>query len=197
MDKIIVIERPDSISWEEIRQSLLEAHKANLQHGLVVRSTMLSADQLREQVADGKCYVALDGDKLVGVAAVRIKSCNRWYCNGKVAHFLLDSVSTSYQGQGIYTLLQKKRYSFVEENSISVITTNTATNNKRMVRMLPKHGFHRAVMFHARETDHFSITWVKWLSDRPSWFVRLLHYSESVVKSRIQFAICQSFNLNR
>ena len=194
MGEIIVIERPDTVSWEDIRLSLVEAHTTNLRHGLVVRSTMLSADQLRNQVADGKCYVALDGDKLVGVAAVRIKSCHSWYCNGKVAHFLLDSVSTSYQGQGIYTLLQKKRYSYVQENDISVVTTNTAANNKRMVRMLPKHGFYRAVMFHAKDTDHFSITWVKWLKCKPSWFNRLLHYAYSVVRSKIQYTISKSFS---
>ncbi len=189
MSEVIVMERPDFISWEDIRQTLADAHKNNIKHGLVVRSTTLSGDQLRKQVADGKCFVALDGNKLVGVAAVRIKTYNKWFCQGKVAHFLLDSVLPDYQGAGIYSQLQKKRYEYIEEEGISIITTNTAANNERMVKMLPKHGFHRAIMFHASDTDHFSITWVKWLKDEPSCITIWVHYLLSVIKVKLYYAL--------
>lgn len=189
MNEIVIIEQPDSVSWEEIRNTLIEAHKENLKNGLVVRSTMLTPEQLREQVGDGKCFLAYDGDKLVGVAAVRIKQCHQWFCHGKVAHFLLDSVIIDYQGRGVYSLLQKSRYSYVEEKGISIITTHTAVNNQRMVSLLPKLGFRRASMFHAIDTDHYSIMWVKWLSDEPCKFSRWFHYGESLVMSRVRFFI--------
>lgn len=183
------MERPDYVSWEDIRQTLADAHKKNINQGLVVRSTTLSGDQLREQVADGKCFVALDGNKLVGIAAVRIKTCNKWFCQGIVAHFLLDSVLSDYQGAGIYSQLQKKRYEYIEEEGVSIITTNTAANNERMVKMLPKHGFHRAAMFHASDTNHFSITWVKWLKDEPSSITIWGHYFLSVIKVKLHYAL--------
>lgn len=189
MSEIIVTERPDNISWEDIRKTLLDAHKNNISNGLVVRSTTLTGDQLREQVADGKCFVALDGNKVVGVAAVRIKPCDKWFCHGKAAHFLLGSVLSDYQGQGIYSQLQKGRYEYIEKEGISIITTNTAANNERMVRMLPKHGFHRAAMFHAADTDHFSITWVKWLKGEPSGFTRWYHYALSVIKTKFYYVL--------
>lgn len=189
MKEIRVTERPDNIDWENIRQVLLVAHKNNIDHGLVVRSTNLSSDQLREEVADGKCFVALDGNKLVGVAAVRIKPCDKWFCHGKVAHFLLDSVLYDYQRQGIYSQLQKKRFEYVEKEGISIITTNTAATNERMIRMLPKLGFHRALMFHTSDTDHFSITWVKWLNNEPSGFARWVHFTVSAIKIKLYFPI--------
>ena len=189
MKEIVIIEKPDSVSWEEIRNTLIEAHRENLKNGLVVRSTMLTSEQLREQVGDGQCFLAYDGDELVGVSAVRIKQCNQWFCHGKVAHFLLDSVIIDYQGRGIYSLLQKARYSYVEEKGITIITTNTAENNKRMVSLLPKLGFHRAAMFHAIDTDHYSITWVKWLSEEPCKYIRWIRYGESLVKSKVRYFI--------
>ncbi len=185
--KIVISERPDSVSWEDIRQALVEAHKKNLERGLIVRSTTLSAEQLREQVADGKCFVALDGGKVVGIAAVRIKSCNQWFCQEEVAHFLLDSVLTDYQGLGIYSLLQEKRYAYVNENGICIITTNTAANNERMVKMLPKQGFHRAVMFRITSSEHYSITWVQWLKGEPSPLKRCLNYAKTVLKAKFQY----------
>ena len=180
MHDIIITERPDFVNWEDIRQTLAKAHKQNKEHGLIVRSTTLTADQLREQVADGKCYVALDGKKVIGVAAVRIKSCDKWFCHGLVAHFLLDSVLTEYQGYGVYSKMQRKRYEYVEEQGINIITTNTAANNKRMVKMLPKHGFRRAVMFRTSGSNHYSITWVRWFKDEPFIIKRLFYYYHSV-----------------
>lgn len=189
MKGIVITEKTESVSWEEIKNTLREAHRDNLKNGLVVRSTMLNADQLREQVGDGKCFLAYDGDKLVGVSAVRIKLCNEWFCHGEVAHFLLDSVIIDYQGRGVYTLLQKARYSYVEEKGLTIITTHTAENNKRMVSLLPKLGFRRTALFHAIDTDHYSITWVKWLSEEPCMFTRWFHYSESLVKSKLKHFI--------
>ena len=186
MSDIRITERPESITWEDIRNNVIEAHKKNLEKGLVVRSTTLSGEQLREQVGDGKCFVALDGTKVVGVAAVRIKLCNQWFCKGKVAHFLLDSISIDYQGMGIYSQLQNKRYSFVKEQGISIITTNTAKNNERMVKMLPKLGFHRAVLFHIADNSHYSITWVKWLKEEPSNLTCWYHYEKSVIKTKVR-----------
>lgn len=189
MNEVIIIERPCSIGWEDIRQTLLDAHRKNLENGLVVRSTTLDADQLREQVADGKCYVALDGEKLVGIAAVRIKTCDQWYCHGKVAHFMLDSVLPDYQGMGIYSRLQEFRYAYVEAHGINVITTNTATRNERMINMLPQLGFHRGRLFKVADTNHFSITWVKWLSNEPNGYQRWFQYERTAVKTLFRFIL--------
>lgn len=189
MNEIIVMERPDYVSWEDIRQTLADAHKNNINHGLVVRSTTLSGDQLREQVADGKCFVALDDDKVVGVAAVRIKPCNQWFFHGEVAHFLLGATLPNYQGKGIYSRLQECRYAYVKEKGVHIITTNTAANNERMVKMLPKHGFEQVVYFHGHGADHNSISWAKWLVGKPSKLTCRYHFiiSKVVTLLRIKY----------
>lgn len=191
---IQIIEKPDYVTWEDIRQTLVDAHKNNIERGLVVRSTTLTSDQLRDKVADGKCYVALDGNKVVGVAAVKIMNCNKWFCQGQVAHFFFGSVLVDYQGRGIYSLLQKKRYSFVEEKEINIITTNTAAENVRMVKMLPKLGFSRALLFRASDTDHFSIIWVKWLKEKPSIISCRFHYTLSVFKVHFYYSFRRLLN---
>lgn len=189
MKVISVIEKSDSITWEMIRETIIAAHGNNLSKGLVVRSTTMTTEQLANQVGDGKCFVAIDEGRVVGVAAVRIKDCNQWFCHSKVAHFLLDAVLPEYQGTGIYSKLQQKRYEFVEKSHVDIITTNTAATNKRMTTMLPAHGFHRALMFKVVDTDHFSITWVKWLRNAPASILCIYQYVKSMVlvKTRTVF----------
>ena len=187
MKKIIIKEKTETIPWEVIRKTLIAAHESNFAQGLVVRSTTMTAEQLASQVHDGKCFIAFDEENVVGIAAVRIKDCNRWFCHGKVAHFLLDAVLPNYQGLGIYSELQKKRYQFVENNAIDIITTNTAETNKRMVTMLSTHGFHRGTLFKVADTDHFSITWVKWLKNKPSAILCQYYYLRSVLSTKIRY----------
>lgn len=194
MKDIVIIERPESLSWEEIRSTLVEAHRNNIDRGLVVRSTTLSANQLQEQVGDGKCYVALDGEVLVGMLAVRPKPCDLWFCHGTVAHFLLGAVLPQYQGMGIYSRLEEHCYAFAKEQGISIITLNTAANNVRMVKMLPKQGFCRAKLFHTSDTDHFSITWVKWLENAPSKALCWAHYMTSAIKAKVYYRLKKCLN---
>lgn len=189
MSSFTVKEKPDNVSWEDIKGVLYMAHENNRKHGLIVNSTRLTADQLKRQVGDGQCYVAFDGNKLIGVAAVKIKFSNCWFCHGNVAHFLLGSVLSDYQGMGVYSALQNKRLEYVSEHSINIITTHTAANNTKMLRILPRQGFHRAMMFRVPQLDHYSIIWVKWMSDRPCRFLIKTEYLKSVVTTKLRFAI--------
>ena len=187
MDRIEIVELLDDSSWEIVQSIIIKAHSDNISQGLVISSVLLSTEQLKRQLGQGKCFMAKKGDSVVGVAAVSIRNSNEWFSKDKIAHFMYDAILPDYRGQGIYRMLQEKRFEFVRQNSLSVVSTSTAANNKRMVKLLPKQGFKRAVFFRAPNLDHFSVKWVKWLDGRPSFLHCQAHYLYSVIKTRTRF----------
>ena len=81
MDSSIqIIEKPDWVSWDEIREVLWESHAENREQGIVNTYYSLPSDEIRRFVGDkGKMYVALDGKKVVATGAVLIRNNRIWY----------------------------------------------------------------------------------------------------------------------
>ena len=70
---IQIIEKPDWVSWDEIHEVLWESHAENREKDIINSFPSLSGDELRKFVGDkGKMFVAMDGKKVVGTAAVLI-----------------------------------------------------------------------------------------------------------------------------
>ena len=101
---------------------------------------------------------------------------------------------SDYQGMGVYSALQNKRLEYVAEHGVRIITTHTAANNTKMLEILPKQGFYRAMMFRVPQLDHYSIIWVKWMSNRPCRFLIKAEYLKSVVATRLRFAIKKQYH---
>ena len=71
MEKIVVMPKPDWISWDDIHQLLLSAHKKNIDKGIVMGTSQLSGLELEKRVGElGRCFVALADDTLVGTTSV-------------------------------------------------------------------------------------------------------------------------------
>ena len=80
MSQIRIIEKPVDMSFEVIRDILQKAHKTNFDKGIVLHTTTLSAEELKDHIGkDGKCFVAMDGDRPVGTASYRIIKRKSWY----------------------------------------------------------------------------------------------------------------------
>ena len=75
MDGITVMRRPESVSWEAVSRVLKEAHRENVRRGIRMTYPQLPPEQLYEKTEGrgGVLFVALDGERLVGTAAVVTK----------------------------------------------------------------------------------------------------------------------------
>ena len=72
---IQVIEKPDWVSWEEIHQVLWKAHEENRRKGMYMAFPALPGEEIRKKIeGHGKMLVAMDGQKIVGTAAIIVKS---------------------------------------------------------------------------------------------------------------------------
>ena len=109
----------------------------------------------------------MDGEKLVGVAAVCDKTGNSWYAKGKFAYMGFAGVLPEYKGLGIYNELIKVREEFVKYHGYKVMTFDTHQNNIQVQKVALKNGYHYVSFFQAASKDHYSVIMAKWLDGCP------------------------------
>ena len=52
MEEIRIIPKPDNISYDDIHELLLEAHKKNYKNGIVLQYTQMTGDQIKEKLGE-------------------------------------------------------------------------------------------------------------------------------------------------
>lgn len=168
MSEIIIIEKPEWISFDDIHELLFVAHTENREkRGFTVQSTEKTGDQLKEMIGtDGKCFVALDGQKLVGTVSFRIIRRNYWCAKGMVADRILVAVHPEYQGRHVSAALFQAVEKAVRKQGLRYIVSTTAEKNDVMRKVCQLDGFMN-VDFKAPHSDHYNVVMLKWLDGCP------------------------------
>lgn len=170
-EKIIIKERPDSVTWEEISSVLTQAHKANVEKGIVLPYPQLPPEAIKAktEARGGKMFVALYEGKVVGTGAVAIIEKDFWCGQGRYAYCFLDAVLPEYAGKGVYRRIVTAQEEFAISSGVTRMLFDTDDKNYRMLKISKKHGY-LPVEFRVKESRN-SIVLVKWLEERPySWF---------------------------
>ena len=165
--EIVVLERPESVSWEEIRAVLQEAHSENVKKGIVLLYPSLSAEELyaKTEGRGGKMLVALCEGKVVGTGAVAIIEKEFWCGNGKYAYCFLDAVLPEYQGQGIYAKIVEWQENYARSVGVDRMLFDTHELNRRIIKISIKHG-DRKIQYRVKDGRN-SVVLVKWLNGCP------------------------------
>ena len=167
MSNIRIAEKPEWISFEEIHELLYAAHASNREKGFNVRTAEMSGDELEKHLgASGKCFVALDGKKLVGTASYRILNRNYWCARGAVVDRVLAGVLPEYKGQHISTMLFKRIVDEAREKGYKYIESRTAEENEIVQKINVKDGY-RYIDFLSTKTDHYTVVMLQWLDKCP------------------------------
>ena len=96
MDDIKVMPKPDWVSWDDIHELLMAAHKRNIEKGMTMNTTTMSGEDLKKHLGEeGRCFVAFCGDQLVGTTSVAISIGKKWYDKGKVVSRARPRIQTS------------------------------------------------------------------------------------------------------
>lgn len=167
-EKIQIIEKPDWVSWDDIKQCLYEAHASNRDKGIYMAHYQWPVEKMVEAIGEnGKMFVALDGKKLMGVAAVCEKTGNSWYAKGKYAYMGFAGVLPECKGRGVYNEMIKVREEFVKCHSYKVMVFDTHQNNKLVQKVALKNGYRYVSFFQAASKDHYCVIMAKWLDGCP------------------------------
>lgn len=176
---ITIREKDDSISWEQIRKLIFIAHSENRQNGLDIRNAHLSAEELQRSLGkNGTCFVALDGDKLVGTCSVAFKAGHFYFFSGDYAYLTLDAVHPDYKGQGIFQQLDKKRSQLIEVNKTPVAIMFVAQKNKHRRDIAKKTGFKEVEIKYNPYNSHNFIIYCKWIQGKETSTISIfVHYT--------------------
>ena len=167
MPDIKILEKPDWITYEDIHELLYAAHASNREKGFNVNTATMSGKELETHLGKtGKCFVALDGDKLVGTASYRILNRNYWCAQGDVVDRILVGVLPEYKGQHISSMLFKKVLDEAKANGYKYIESRTAENNE-IVQIINKKDGYRYIDFVSTKADHYTVVMLQWLEECP------------------------------
>ena len=169
MDSVIqIVEKPEWVSWEEIKQCLMSAHAENRAKGINMGHAQWSAEQIRDFVGDkGVMFVALDGKKVVGTASIIPRPGYTWFTPEHYAFLGFDGVCPEYRGRGIYKELMRMREGRAREMGLSVLVLDTHKDNLNLQQIALKDGFRYVRYFLVSNRDHFNVAMAKWLDGCP------------------------------
>ena len=174
-NEIKVSEKPSNVSWDAISEVLHKAHIHNEEDGFVQYTVKITGEEIEKKVSSGQCFVAMDGDKVVGTLSVARKNKNTWFAHGKVLYYMLLGILPEYQGKGIYRKLIAAREEYAKANRLEVTYMYTAEQNKKMQQLAQKEGFRLVSYAVFPKTDYYSVALVKWQGECPfpEWFCNL------------------------
>lgn len=165
-DNIQIVEKPDWVSWDEIKACMTAAHELNVDRGIVMSHQQQSAEDIKDYV-DGKgvFYVALSGAKVVGTACLRERKAQYWFVDGPWAYFCYASILPEYAGLGIYGKLCTIREQKAKELGYKVCVAETHEHNFHVQKLALKNGY-RFVDYNYIN-GHCRIFFAKWIDKCP------------------------------
>lgn len=139
MNNIKIVEKSNSVSWEEITEVIHDAYAEREQQNLHFAAFKSTPEENAQKIVDGKCFVALDGTKVVGVVFLR---CPSWpyltnkngkekrYCDKNYGTVLNLSVKEKYKSRGIGRKLLERLIEECKKQKLDSIMIDTSSNLK-------------------------------------------------------------------
>ena len=185
---IQIIEKPEWVSWDEIHNVLWRAHEKNRQNGIIMALPALPGNLIREKIeGHGKMFVALDGEKVVGTAALAIKQYSLWCGKGSYAYCCFASVLPEYNGKGIYKALDLRREELALSMGLVRMIGDTHESNKHRLDIAKKAGY--KFVDYKSYKNHYNVVMVKWLNGCPySEFRCKIEFHKRKLKVKIKQA---------
>lgn len=189
MDNTVqIVEKPEWVTWEAIKQCLYDAHAVNREKGINMSHYQWPVEKIRDYIGEnGIVLVALDGQKLVGTASFAEKAGKAWFEKGQYAYMCFAGVLPEYNGKGVYHRLIEKRETIAKLKHYDVIAFDTHINNKKIQAIAQRNGYRYVYYFRAASKDHYSVLMAKWLNGCPySTIYCRIRYLFSVVVARLR-----------
>lgn len=162
IDEVQIMEKPDSVSWDEILEVLWIAHAENRKKGINMSHYQWTSEKIRDFIGQsGVVLVAIKDRMVIGTAAIKESFKNSWYARGKYAYLCFDCVMPDYRGLGVFKLLDSKREEIAIQQGYKVFVFDTHLNNTYRQDIAKKNGYRKVGLFWAK--DHYSVIMAKWI----------------------------------
>ena len=199
-EDIVFCIKPETVTWDTIHDVLWKAHERNRAQGMQMLYPSLPGCEIEKLLGDsGRCFVAMDGDRVVGTCSFKPIKRKNWYSKGmKTAYFILAGVLPEYAGKGVYSRLYSMRQSYVEKQGFNLIEMDTAEKNVSIQHILLKNGF-KYVSFKPYSTGgSYAVIMAKWLGECPfaNWYCKSMFQAKKYyVKLRYKPGYIKRFRI--
>ena len=150
---IVIMPKPDSISWEEITELLHLAFASHLENGLNYAACTQTEEETRQRVGDGMCMVALINGELVGTATLN-------FYRG-VAHLGQVAVHPDFRKYGIGRKLQAYILEDARNRKLSALVCDTSERATEIVAWYLRTGWQKVGLASGQTTNYYSIVFRK------------------------------------
>jgi GNAT superfamily N-acetyltransferase len=166
VEDIIIIEKPDWVSWDDIHEVLWKAHEQNRKKGINMTHYQWPVEKICEFLGEnGVVIVALKDKKVIGTAAIAEKYGKNWYADGRYAYNCFACVLPEYTGKGIYRQLCNKREEIAKSRNYVSMVFDTHVKNAYVQNVNKQNDFRYVKYFHAH--DHYCVVMAKWVNGCP------------------------------
>lgn len=146
--EIIVVPKPNSMTWEAIARFLQEAFQGEVKKGIIYTLSTLSAKKYVERIKNSICFVALENDILKGAA------CYEW--KGKDLYWVVVGVAQDCRGKGVAKALLQEGIELGKKEKAKSLTLYTASRAST-VRFYENLGFRKIGYESFPATNTYSI----------------------------------------
>ena len=190
MSDIIIREIPENVSFRDIRNLLLEAHKAA---GFAISTSNLTEAEWQERIRTGGTVItALDGDRLVGTITLSLEQLDKWYAKGTAARCRYVAVSPQYMHRHIASRMIDACAAWCREHDIPYLFWTTAIHNHAAIKTCENNGFEIVDYYYYPNEDHITVGLVRWLQKKPAGFLKRFRFClkrKRLAEKRLQQSI--------
>lgn len=160
--------KPDRVSWDLVRDCLILAHEYNKKRGFNMHNPTMTAQELEDYLKGSYCFVAMDGEDVVGTCSLKIIKSDSWWAKGEyVAYSCLDGILPQYKGTDVFFDLKNMRLDYVKRAGIKIMQFDTHIDNKLVQKMSLRFGYKYVRYCAFPMTDYYSVVMVKWFDGCP------------------------------
>ncbi len=184
MADIIITEKPESVSYDELCALLDRIHEGE---DIEFNTSGMKGAEFEEKLNGGICFTALAGDgRPVGLIAVCRESCNAWYFKGEVGRIRNVGVLPEYRGQGIGRRLVRKAEDWTRDQGIGAVMLSTSEYNVKAISLYRRSGFVFVDCRKFKSLDHCSVFGMKWAErpPKPMLYLKLRYLLRSLSAHR-------------
>lgn len=188
LDELIIIPKPDYITWEEISELLHLGYSQRAKEGLHYSAVDQPVEKTIERVGDGVCLVALLNGKLVGTESYKLiekskLNFKKWYYDERFYYLHSLTVHPDFTKQGIGSKIRNTIKQEAIKNNIDSLISDTAIHAKWLIKWYDRQGHKKVGLVSHPTTNYYSVVMRTPIKGKNySNFYRFIRYNLSLIR---------------
>lgn len=187
-DDIVIIPKPDYISWEEITQLLHLGYSERANEGLKYSATHQSVEKTIERAENGVCIVALLDGKMIGTETYNLierkkLKWKRWFYDDQYYYMHSLTVHPDYKRRGIGLKIRTYIKDEAIKNKIGSLISDTSEQADWLISWYDRVGHKKVGYVSHPGTNYYSVIMRTPINGKiyPDWYRMLRFYASYVI----------------